>query len=150
MSFYVWPLEEIYISRLSNHSLDFMGFLSSVRLNSSVIQSQMLENSFLIANIIKKFDTIVPIIPLVGSLAKAKFCRVLEHPIKSFLIIIVALQEIKFVSNKIRFKVFGRVFYEGRKGSFFDLTQDSSTSRGFYRGHIWYLDIICVHNLINE
>ncbi|KAL2928933.1 maturase K [Bienertia sinuspersici] len=41
----------------------------------------MLENSFLIANIIKKFDTIVPIIPLVGSLAKAKFCSVLGHPI---------------------------------------------------------------------
>nr|CBV65476.1 maturase K [Mammillaria thornberi] len=71
----------IYINRLSKHSLDFMGFFSSVRLNSSVIRSQMVANSFLIDNRIKKFDTIVRIIPLVGSLAKAKFCNVLGHPI---------------------------------------------------------------------
>nr|CBV65628.1 maturase K [Mammillaria brandegeei] len=55
----------IYINRLSKHSLDF----------------KMVENSFLIDNRIKKFDTIVRIIPLVGSLAKAKFCNVLGHPI---------------------------------------------------------------------
>nr|AFF57386.1 maturase K [Montiopsis andicola] len=71
----------IYINRLSKHSLDFMGFFSSVRLHSSVVRSQMVENSFLIDNTIKKFDTIVRIIPLVGSLAKAKFCNVLGHPI---------------------------------------------------------------------
>nr|CBM40402.1 maturase K [Commicarpus scandens] len=80
--FYVWSQSrKIYINRLSKHSLDFLGFLSSVRLNSSVVRSQMLENPFLIENTIKKFDTIVPIIPLVGSLAKAKFCNVLGHPI---------------------------------------------------------------------
>nr|CBV65564.1 maturase K [Mammillaria armillata] len=33
----------IYINRLSKHSLDFMGFFSSVRLNSSVVRSQMVE-----------------------------------------------------------------------------------------------------------
>lgn len=71
----------IYINRLSKHSLDFMGFFSSVRLHSSVVRSQMVENSFLIDNTIKKFDTILRIIPLVGSLAKAKFCNVLGHPI---------------------------------------------------------------------
>nr|CBM40398.1 maturase K [Sesuvium portulacastrum] len=80
--FSVWSQpRRIYINRLSNYSFDFMGFISSVRLNSSVIRSQMFENSFLIDNTIKKFDTIVPIIPLVGSLAKAKFCNVLGHPI---------------------------------------------------------------------
>nr|YP_009556730.1 maturase K [Stegnosperma cubense]QBC70193.1 maturase K [Stegnosperma cubense] len=80
--FSVWSEpRRIYINRLSNHSLDFMGFLSSVRLNSSVVRSQMLENAFLIDNTIKKFDTIVPIILLVGSLAKAKFCNVIGHPI---------------------------------------------------------------------
>nr|AAB58661.1 maturase [Nothofagus nitida] len=41
----------------------------------------MLENSFIIDNVTNKFDTIVPIIPLVGSLAKAKFCNALGHPI---------------------------------------------------------------------
>ena len=71
----------IHINQLSNHSRDFMGYLSSVRLNHSMVRSQMLENSFLINNPIKKFETLVPIIPLIGSLAKAHFCTVLGHPI---------------------------------------------------------------------
>nr|YP_009699791.1 maturase K [Curtisia dentata]QEJ87821.1 maturase K [Curtisia dentata]QEU52160.1 maturase K [Curtisia dentata] len=80
--FYVWSQPgRIYINQLSNHSLGFLGYLSSVRLNPSMVRSQMLENSFLIDNAIKKFDTIVPIIPLIGSLAKAKFCNVLGHPV---------------------------------------------------------------------
>ncbi|KAF3627544.1 hypothetical protein FXO38_28696 [Capsicum annuum] len=41
----------------------------------------MLENLFLIINGIKKFDSLVPIIPLIGSLAKAHFCTILGHPI---------------------------------------------------------------------
>nr|QBE87211.1 maturase K [Afrobrunnichia erecta] len=71
----------IYINQSSNQPIDFMGFLLSVRLNPSVVRSQMLENSFLIDNGINKFETLVPIMPLIGSLAKAKFCNVLGHPI---------------------------------------------------------------------
>nr|YP_009661335.1 maturase K [Amphilophium dusenianum]QBA67473.1 maturase K [Amphilophium dusenianum]QCT82607.1 maturase K [Amphilophium dusenianum] len=71
----------IYINKLSNHSLEFLGYLSNVRMNPSVVRSQFLENSFLINNAINKFDTLVPIIPLIASLAKAKFCNVLGHPI---------------------------------------------------------------------
>nr|QJS34266.1 maturase K [Holmskioldia sanguinea] len=71
----------IYINQLSNHSFEFLGYLSSVRMNPSVVRSQVLENSFLINNAIKKFDTLVPIIPLIASLAKAKFCNLLGHPI---------------------------------------------------------------------
>nr|AFY22978.1 maturase K [Sinningia macrostachya] len=71
----------IYLNQLSNHSLEFLGYLSSVRMNPSVLRSQILENSFLINNAIKKFDTLVPIIPLIASLAKARFCNVLGHPI---------------------------------------------------------------------
>ena len=41
----------------------------------------MLENAFIIDNTIKKFNTIVPIIPMIGSWAKARFCNVLGHPI---------------------------------------------------------------------
>ena len=58
-----------------------MGYFSSVRLNLSMVRSQMLENSFLINNATKKLDTRVPIIPLIGSLAKAKFCNALGPPI---------------------------------------------------------------------
>nr|YP_009556564.1 maturase K [Drosophyllum lusitanicum]QBC67522.1 maturase K [Drosophyllum lusitanicum]QBC72927.1 maturase K [Drosophyllum lusitanicum]QBE87471.1 maturase K [Drosophyllum lusitanicum] len=80
--FSVWSQpKRIYINQLSKNSLDFMGFLSSVCLNTSVVRSQMLENSFIMDNAINKFDTIVPSIPLIGSLSKAKFCNVLGHPI---------------------------------------------------------------------
>nr|YP_009578030.1 maturase K [Gonocaryum lobbianum]QBK32647.1 maturase K [Gonocaryum lobbianum] len=79
--FYLWfQAERIQINQLSNYSLDFLGYLSSVRLNPLMVRSQMLEDSFLIDTAIKKFDTIVPIISLIGSLAKAKFCNILGHP----------------------------------------------------------------------
>nr|QGN73620.1 maturase K [Hemiphragma heterophyllum] len=71
----------ISINQLSNHLLEFVGYLSSVRINPAVVRSQILENAFLINNAIKKFDTLVPIIPLIASLAKEKFCNVLGHPI---------------------------------------------------------------------
>nr|YP_009436517.1 maturase K [Cyphia dentariifolia]ATG26792.1 maturase K [Cyphia dentariifolia] len=71
----------IHINQLSNHSLDFMGYFSSVRRKTSTVRNQMLENSFIIDNAINKFDTIVPISPLIGSLAKAKFCNIVGQPI---------------------------------------------------------------------
>nr|AEI70690.1 maturase K [Glossopetalon spinescens var. aridum] len=80
--FYVWSQSgRIYINQLAKDSLNFLGYLSSVRLNPSVLRLQMLENSFIIDNYMKKFDTLVPIIPLIGSLAKAKLCNTLGHPI---------------------------------------------------------------------
>uniref|UniRef100_UPI00315D8BDD maturase K n=1 Tax=Purshia glandulosa TaxID=3091706 RepID=UPI00315D8BDD len=80
--FYVWSQPgRIDINQLSKHSLDFLGYLSSIRPNLSVVRSQMLENSFIMDNAMKKFDTLVPIIPLIGSLAKVKFCNALGHPI---------------------------------------------------------------------
>ncbi|KAL4553875.1 hypothetical protein LXL04_040139 [Taraxacum kok-saghyz] len=81
--FYLWSQPgRISINQLSNHSLDFLGYRSSVRLKPSMVRSQMLENAFLIENVIKKFETIVPIMPLIGSLAKSKFCNALGHPIE--------------------------------------------------------------------
>nr|APZ85841.1 maturase K [Psorothamnus schottii] len=73
----------IHINQLSEHSFHFFwgGYFSNVRLNPSVVRSQMLENAFLIEIVMKKLDTIVPIIPLIRSLAKAKFCNGLGHPI---------------------------------------------------------------------
>lgn len=41
----------------------------------------MLENAFLMDNIMNKLDTTVSIIPLIGSLAKMKFCNAVGHPI---------------------------------------------------------------------
>nr|AWH06189.1 maturase K [Asclepias pilgeriana] len=71
------------IKQLYKNPLDFMGYLSIVRLNPSRVRGQMLANSFLINIAIsnKKLDTLVPIIPLIGSLAKEKFCNLLGHPI---------------------------------------------------------------------
>nr|YP_010172304.1 maturase K [Androsace erecta]QSH39869.1 maturase K [Androsace erecta] len=80
--FYMWSKpERIHIKKLSNHSLDLLGYLSSVGLNSSMVRNQMLETAFLIANASKNLDMIVPIIPLIGSLSKAKFCNLLGHPL---------------------------------------------------------------------
>nr|QGT33865.1 maturase K [Chamaesium thalictrifolium] len=80
--FYLWSRPgRICIKQLDNHSLALLGYLSSARLNPSMVRSQMLENTFLIHNAIMKFDTIVPVVPLIGSLAKAKFCNVLGQPI---------------------------------------------------------------------
>nr|AAY21367.1 maturase K [Ranunculus bilobus] len=80
--FYFWSQpDRIHINQLSNHFLDFLGYLSSVRPNPSVVRNQMLENSFIIDIAINKLDTIVPIIPLIGSLAKAKFCNLSGQPV---------------------------------------------------------------------
>nr|AGK43837.1 maturase K [Castilleja rubicundula] len=79
-SLWFYP-RRIYINQSSNHSFEFLGYHSSLRMNPSVVRSQILENSFLINNTIKKVDTFIPIIPLIVSLAKAKFCNVLGHPI---------------------------------------------------------------------
>nr|QIB97732.1 maturase K [Flueggea virosa] len=80
--FYVWfQPAKICINPLSKQSLELLGYLSSVRLNLSVVRSQMLENAFLIDNAMKKVDTRIPIIPLIRSLAKTKFCNAVGHPI---------------------------------------------------------------------
>nr|YP_010543398.1 maturase K [Erythranthe glaucescens]AIE44276.1 maturase [Erythranthe guttata]UYG21145.1 maturase K [Erythranthe glaucescens] len=87
VAFWQWHFSQwfhprmIYINHISNHSLEFLGYLSNVRMNPSVVRSQIIENSFLINNAIKKVDTLIPIIPLIAALAKAKFCNVLGHPI---------------------------------------------------------------------
>nr|YP_009569832.1 maturase K [Microtea debilis]QBC68114.1 maturase K [Microtea debilis]QBE86462.1 maturase K [Microtea debilis] len=197
-NFSVWSQpRRIYINRLANYSLDFMGFLSSVRVNSSVVRSQMLENSFLINNTIKKFDTVVPIIPLIGSLAKAKFCNVLGHPISKPAWTDLSDSDIidrfgcicrhlcHYYSGSSRKKNLYRIQYilrlscartlarkhkstvraflkrldseflekffrEEEKVISLILPRDSSTSRELYRRRIWYLDIICIHDLAND
>nr|YP_010514125.1 maturase K [Strongylodon macrobotrys]AKE36462.1 maturase K [Strongylodon macrobotrys]UXL85778.1 maturase K [Strongylodon macrobotrys] len=81
--FDIWSRPEtIQINLLSQHSFHFLGYFLSIQRNlSSVVRSQMLQNSFLIKIVMKKLDTIVPIIPLMRSLAKAKFSNVLGNPI---------------------------------------------------------------------
>nr|CAR85865.1 maturase K [Ranunculus rhomboideus] len=80
--FYFWSQpDRLHINQLSNHFLDFLGYLSSVRPNPSVVRNQMLEDAFIIDIAITKLDTKVPIIPLIGSLAKANFCNLSGQPI---------------------------------------------------------------------
>nr|AAP87907.1 maturase [Utricularia sandersonii] len=80
--FSMWfPARKIYINQLVNHSMEFWGYFSSVRMNLLVVRSQSLENSFIMNNAIKKFDTLVPISPLLVALAKAQFSNVLGHAI---------------------------------------------------------------------
>lgn len=80
--FSVWfQSQKVNINQLSKDNLEFLGYLSSLRLNPLVVRSQMLENSFLIDNIRIKLDSTIPISSIMGSLAKDKFCNVLGHPI---------------------------------------------------------------------
>ncbi|KAL1108100.1 hypothetical protein V6Z11_D03G089800 [Gossypium hirsutum] len=131
--FYLWSQSgRVRINQLSKYSLDFLGYLSSVRLNPSVVRSQMLENSFLIDNAVKTLDTRIPIISLIGSLSKAKFCNTLGHPISSEF-----LEE--FFTETEEEHVFSLIFPRG----FFAM-------RKVYRGRIWYLDIICINALVNH
>nr|AGF25430.1 maturase K [Codonopsis ussuriensis] len=77
--FYLWSQpRRIHINQLSNHSLDFLAYFSSVRRR---VRNQMLEKAFLSDNASQKFDTILPIIPLIGSLAKSNFTNRAGHPI---------------------------------------------------------------------
>nr|ABY82801.1 maturase K [Aulax umbellata] len=196
--FFFWSQPgRIHINQLSNYSLDFLGYLLSVRLNSSVVRSQMLENSFLIDIAIKKFDTIVPIIPLIGSLAKAKFCNALGHPISKpvwaassdFDIINrfgricknishyhsgsskkKSLYRIKYIlrlscartlarKHKSTVRAFLKRLGSELLEEFFTEEEEvlslifpkaSFPLRKLYRERIWYLDILCINDLINH
>ncbi|TYH79838.1 hypothetical protein ES332_D03G090900v1 [Gossypium tomentosum] len=154
--FYLWSQSgRVRINQLSKYSLDFLGYLSSVRLNPSVVRSQMLENSFLIDNALKTLDTRIPIISLIGSLSKAKFCNTLGHPIKIFLIITVDLQKkntVRAFLKKLGSKFLEELFTETEEEHVFSLIfpRGFFALRKFYRGRIWYLDIICINALVNH
>nr|UER98147.1 maturase K [Phormium tenax] len=80
--FHFWSQPyRVHISYLSNYSFYFLGYLSSLLIKFSAVRNQMLDNSFLMDTVIKKWDTAVPVILLMGSLYKAKFCTVSGHPI---------------------------------------------------------------------
>nr|BAM09173.1 maturase K [Enkianthus cernuus] len=196
--FYMWSQpRRIHINQLAKHSLNFMGYLSSVRLNASMVRSQMLENSFLISNAIKKFDTIVPITPLIGSLSKEKFCNVLGYPISkpvwadlSDSDIIdrfgriyrnlshyhsgsfkkMSLYRIKYILRlscartlarkhkstvrtflkRLGVELLEEFFTEEEQVCYLTFQKASYTSRGLSRRRIWYLDIICINDLVNH
>nr|ATL77025.1 maturase K [Utricularia benjaminiana] len=79
--FSLWfSARNILVDQLINHSVEFLGYFVSVRMNLLLVRSQSLENSFIMNNTIKKCDTLVPISPLLMALTKAQFCNVLGHP----------------------------------------------------------------------
>nr|AFQ34286.1 maturase K [Mertensia maritima] len=196
--FYLWSRPgRIHINQLSDHSLDFIGYLSSVRLNPSMVRSKILENSFIVNNAIKKFDTLLPIMPMIASLAKAKFCNILGNPISKpvrsdlsdFDIIDrfgrisrnlshyhsgsskkKSLYRIKYIlrlscaktlarKHKSSVRSFLKKLGSELSEEFFTSEEQvlsltfpkaSSTLRGVYRSRIWYLDIICINDLVND
>ena len=85
-SFWTQP-QRICLNRLTNSCFDFMGYLSSVPINTLLVRNQMLENSFRISIRMKKFDTIVPATPLIGALSKAQFCTCLAE-VRNFLFLV--------------------------------------------------------------
>nr|BAM33740.1 maturase K [Cladopus taiensis]BBD76066.1 maturase K [Cladopus fallax]BAM33741.1 maturase K [Cladopus taiensis]BBD76067.1 maturase K [Cladopus fallax]BBD76068.1 maturase K [Cladopus fallax] len=80
--FDVWyQPDKIHINPLYKHSFNCVGYLLSLKRNPSVIRSQMLLNAFRIENTMKKMDIRVPIILMIDSLSKMKFCNKMGHPI---------------------------------------------------------------------
>nr|DBA06481.1 TPA: maturase K [Polyspatha paniculata] len=80
--FHFWSQPcRIRINQLSNFSFYFSGYLSSILKNPLAVRNKMLDNAFLMDILTKKFDTIVPIIPLIGSLSKAQFCTISGYPL---------------------------------------------------------------------
>nr|AEZ68605.1 maturase K [Bipinnula montana] len=80
--FHFWSQPyRIHIKQLPNYSFSFLGYFLSVQKNTLVVRNQMLENSFLINTLTKKLDTLAPVISLIGSLSKARFCTISGHPI---------------------------------------------------------------------
>nr|QUB02490.1 maturase K [Rhopalephora scaberrima] len=80
--FHFWSQpRRIHINQLSNFSFYFSGYFSSILKNPLVVRNKMLDNAFLMDILTKKFDTIVPIIPLIGSLSKAQFCTISGYPL---------------------------------------------------------------------
>nr|BAM33937.1 maturase K [Thawatchaia trilobata] len=72
---------KIHINPLDKHSFHCVGYLLSLNRNPSVIRSKMLLNAFSIENTMKKMDILVPIILMIDSLYKMKFCNKIGHPI---------------------------------------------------------------------
>nr|AAK61578.1 maturase K [Wolffiella welwitschii] len=80
--FHFWSQpSRIHINQFGHFSFYFLGYLSSVEMNPSSMKSQMLENSFFIDTGTPKFQTLIAIIPMIGSLARAKFCNLSGNPI---------------------------------------------------------------------
>nr|DBA06398.1 TPA: maturase K [Pollia condensata] len=80
--FHFWSQPcRIHINQLSNFSFYFSGYLSSILKNPLAVRNKMLDNAFLMDILTKNFDTIVPIIPLIGSLSKAQFCTISGYPL---------------------------------------------------------------------
>nr|ABS57354.1 maturase K [Azadirachta indica]UJH19822.1 maturase K [Azadirachta indica] len=196
--FHVWSQPGMsHINHLDKHSINFLGYRFSVRLNPLVVRNQLLENSFLIENTMKKVDTIVPISHLIGSLTKARFCNPLGHPIskptwadsadshiidrfvricrnlshyysgsskKKGLYRIKYILRLSCVKSLVRkHKSTVRAFLKRLGSELLEkfLTEEEhvlslifptalSTSRRLYRGRIWYLDIICINDLVNH
>ncbi|MCL7038035.1 hypothetical protein MKW94_024125 [Papaver nudicaule] len=139
--------DRIKLNKLSNHSFELLSYLGSVRLNPSVVRSQMIESTFIMDICIKKFDTIVPIISLVGSLAKTKFCNLSHYYSGSSKK--KSLYQIKYILRLSCARTLAQFFTEEEQVLPL-IFRRASSSRKFYREKIWYLDIFRVNDLANH
>nr|YP_010723903.1 maturase K [Neomarica candida]WDW30944.1 maturase K [Neomarica candida] len=188
----------IHINQLSNYSFYFLGYFSSLLKDSSTVKNKILANSFLIDTVTNKFEAIVPVFFLIGSLSKAQFCTVSGHPISkptwtdlSDSDIIErfgrmcrnlshyhsgsskkqGLYRIKYIlrlscartlarKHKSTVRAFLRRLGSGLLEEFFTEEEQALslilkrkipfTFHGSHKEHIWYLDIICINDLVNH
>nr|YP_009668137.1 maturase K [Plagiochila chinensis]QCW58976.1 maturase K [Plagiochila chinensis] len=80
--FHIWIKPyRMNIKDFSKNPFFFLGYLFRSKNKCSLINIQLVKNSIDTNLIIKEFCSIIPIIPLIGLLAKEKFCDTSGHPI---------------------------------------------------------------------
>nr|WCQ78568.1 maturase K [Galeola lindleyana] len=93
--FHFWSQPyRISIKQFSDYPVSFMGYFSSVLKKTLLVRNKMLEHNFLINTTTKNFYSNVPVISLIRSLSKAKFCTLFGHPISKLIWIYLSDSEI--------------------------------------------------------
>ena len=118
----------VYINQLSKHV--FLGHLSSMQINLLV-----LENSFLMDNAMKKIDMLVPINPLIESLATMKICNTIGQPLGKFTW--DDLLDYDIIINQFVYKC--RNLFHYYTGS----SKNKKTKKGFESSKICTLTFLC-------
>nr|YP_009193410.1 maturase [Takakia lepidozioides] len=78
---FLFESRRIRIKRLSKNCFPFLGYTFGVRKKITMVQTKMLEDLPITSFVNKQLCSIAPILPLIGSLAREKFCDTLGHPI---------------------------------------------------------------------
>ncbi|KAF4359982.1 hypothetical protein F8388_004489, partial [Cannabis sativa] len=117
--FYVWSQAgSVSINQLSKHAFGFLGYLSSMRINLSVVRVNA-----------KKFIKYILRLSCVKTLARKH-----KSTVPTFL-------------KRLGSELLDKFFTEEEEVLYLIFPRTYSTLRRLYKGRIWYLDIFCINDL---